>query len=186
MRLRPRQHIAVDASLAALDAHKNTLLVAPTGAGKTIMLSAVGGQRIQRTKEGQAAKLLILQHRDELTDQNARKFKAVNPDIPISVFDAKSKSFTGRAVFGMVQTLARNLDRIPALGTVIVDEAHHVTADTYTRIIERAREVNSDVAVFGVTATPNRGDGTPMRKMFDNVADQITIGELIATGHLVR
>jgi DNA repair protein RadD len=188
MRLRPRQHEAVERSVAALKTFKNTLLVAPTGAGKTIMLSAVVGRRIHCAEEGKPNKALILQHRDELVDQNTRKFKAINPNIPVSIFDAGTKSWRGRAVFGMVQTITRpaNLASMPALDSLTVDEAHHSTADSYRKVIDRAREINPDVAIFGATATPNRGDGTPMRKIFDNVADQITIGELIASGHLVR
>ena len=41
MMLRPRQSLLVDRTLSALDAYGNTLAVAPTGSGKTIMLSAV-------------------------------------------------------------------------------------------------------------------------------------------------
>jgi DNA repair protein RadD len=188
VRLRPRQAEFVDRCLENLENKGNALGVAPTGAGKTIMLSAVTGRLIARAKEGEPNKALILQHRDELTDQNSRKFRLVNPSVPISLFDAKSKSWGGRAVFGMVQTITRdkNLARLPALRALIIDEAHHATAESYQRIIQRAKEVNPAVAVFGVTATPNRGDGTPLREVFDNVADQISIGELIATGHLVR
>src|SRR5262245_18856233 len=188
MRLRPRQQEATDRSLAALEAHTNTLLVAPTRAGKTLVLTAVVGRRIHSAPEGRPNKALILQHRDELTDQNVSKFRAVNPSIPVSIFDASSKSWRGSAVFGMVPTLARdaNLANFPELDSLTVDEAHHAPAASYRKIIDRAREVNPNVAVFGVTATPNRGDGTPMREIFDNVADQITIGELISTGHLVR
>jgi DNA repair protein RadD len=36
-----------------------------------------------------------------------------------------------------------------------------------------------------VTATPARSDGKGLREVFSNVADQITLGELIASGHLV-
>jgi hypothetical protein len=39
--------------------------------------------------------------------------------------------------------------------------------------------------IFGVTATPNRGDRKGLREVFDNVADQVRLGELIASGHLV-
>lgn len=172
--------------MEALDKHGNTVLIAPTGAGKTIMLSAVAGHRINNAPAGQPNKGLILQHRDELVDQNSKKFRKVNPHISISLFDAKSKSWGGRAIFAMVQTLARNLDRIPALDTITTDEAHHATAPSYRAIYDAARAKNPNVKIFGVTATPNRGDGTPMRDIFDNVADQISIGELIATGHLVR
>ncbi len=150
------------------------------------MLSAVTGQRIGRAAPGAPNKALILQHRDELVEQNAKKFRLVNPRVPISLFDASTKSWSGRAIFGMVQTVVRNLERFPALDTLTIDETHHATAPSYQAIIERAREINPACAIFGVTATPNRGDGKPLRGTFDNVADQITIGELIASGHLVR
>lgn len=151
------------------------------------MLSAVTGQRIASAPPGEPNKALIIQHRDELVEQNAKKFRAVNPQTSISLYDAKTKSWNGRAVFGMVQTLVRHLNaHFPALGTLVIDEAHHATSDSYRKIIDHARTVNPNVAVFGVTATPNRGDGTPLRDIFDNVADQINISELIASGHLVR
>ena len=70
MRLRPRQRVFVERSLAALSKHGNTLGVAPTGAGKTIMLSAVTGTLVAETE----AKACVLAHRDELTSQNRAKF----------------------------------------------------------------------------------------------------------------
>ena len=87
----------------------------------------------------------------------------------------------------MVPTLARpaNLDAMPVLDLLVIDEAHHAAADTYRRIIDRARERNPDLKLYGVTATPNRGDRKGLREVFSNVADQIRIGELIAAGHLV-
>ena len=73
MRLRPRQKTFVERSLAALASRGNTLGVAPTGAGKTVMLSAVTGEMI-----GDGAKACVLAHRDELTAQNRAKFQRVN------------------------------------------------------------------------------------------------------------
>ena len=72
MRLRPRQKTFVERSVAALASRGNTLGVAPTGAGKTIMLSAVTGEMI-----GDGAKACVLAHRDELTAQNRSKFGRV-------------------------------------------------------------------------------------------------------------
>jgi DNA repair protein RadD len=46
MMLRPRQKLFVERSLRALGQHGNTLGVAPTGAGKTIMLSSAVGEQI--------------------------------------------------------------------------------------------------------------------------------------------
>ena len=75
---------------------------------------------------------------------------------------------------------------MPALDLLVIDEAHHAVADSYRRIIDRTLQRNPAAKIFGVTATPNRGDKQGLREVFDNVADQIRIGELIASGHLVK
>jgi superfamily II DNA or RNA helicase len=174
MRLRPRQKTFVERSLAALNAHGNTLGIAPTGAGKTIMLSAVTGEVIGDS----AAKACVLAHRDELTDQNRGKFARVNPRLTTSVVDASAKSWPTLARLG-------NLAAIPQLDLLVIDEAHHAVAASYRRIIDQVRNANPDARIFGVTATPNRGDRQGLREVFDNVADQVRLGELIASGHLV-
>lgn len=183
MMLRPRQALLVERSLAALGQHGNTLSIGPTGSGKTIMLSAVAGGILVEPD----AKACILAHRDELTSQNQRKFGRVNPGISTSTFDAGEKDWSGRATFAMVQTLTRkeHLDRMPVLDLLVIDEAHHAISPSYQRIIDHALTRNPQTKIFGVTATPNRGDGKGLREVFSNVADQITLGELIASGHLV-
>lgn len=183
MRLRPRQSLFVERSLAALCDHDNTLSIASTGFGKTIALSAV----VARSIEGSEAKACILAHRDELTSQNRTKFGRVAPKITTSVVDAGSKDWAGQAIFAMVPTLTRsgNLKAMPALDLLVIDEAHHAVADSYRRIIDHARSANPDCRIFGVTATPNRGDRKGLREIFDNVGDQVRLGELIASGHLV-
>ena len=69
----------------------------------------------------------MLAHRDELTAQNRAKFARVNPAITTSVVDAAEKSWAGQVTFAMVPTLARaaNLDAMPALDLLVIDEAHH-------------------------------------------------------------
>ncbi len=183
MILRVRQKEFVEKSVKALLARGNTLGVAPTGSGKTIMLSAVVGKLLN----GSGEKACILGHRDEITAQNMAKFRKVNPHLGVSVVDADTKSWGGDAVFAMVQTLSRknNLAAMPPLKLLVVDEAHHAEADTYKRIIGAAQEKNPMLHLFGVTATPNRGDGKTLRDVFDNCADQITLKEMIAAGHLV-
>jgi superfamily II DNA or RNA helicase len=183
MLLRPRQKLFVERSVAALRSHGNTIGVAPTGAGKTIMLSGVVGEILK----GSDAKACVLAHRDELTAQNRAKFARVNPGLSTSVVDAGEKSWQGRATFAMAPTLAResNLDQLPALDLLVIDEAHHAAADSYRRIIDRVQTRNPKALIYGVTATPNRGDRKGLRPVFSNVADQIRIGELIASGHLV-
>lgn len=183
MMLRPRQALLVERSLAALYLHGNTLAIGPTGSGKTIMLSAVAGGVLEEPD----AKACILAHRDELTAQNREKFGRANPGVATSVFDAKEKSWAGRATFAMVQTLSRDahLDAMPTLDLLVVDEAHHAASPSYRRVIDRVLSRNPRALIFGATATPARSDGKGLREVFSNVADQITLGELIASGHLV-
>jgi superfamily II DNA or RNA helicase len=184
MMLRPRQEELVERSLVALRERGNTLAVAPTGAGKTVMLSAV----VDRSIEG-SGRALVLQHRDELVEQNRRTFHRVAGATARSgVVDGNGKDWHKPVTFAMVQTLARagNLDHMPAHDLIVIDEAHHAAAKSYKGIVEKARELNPSVRLYGVTATPNRGDKKGLVGTFDNVADQITVGELIATGALVR
>lgn len=183
MMLRPRQTLLVNRTLDALAQHGNTLAVAPTGSGKTIMLSAVVGKLLSEPD----AKACILAHRTELTGQNRNKFTRVNPGLSTSVFDAEEKSWSGNATFAMVQTLSResHLEQMPTLDLLVIDEAHHASSPSYRMIIDHVLAKNSKAAICGLTATPNRGDGKGLREVFSNVADQITLGEMIASGHLV-
>jgi len=167
MLLRPYQEVAVNDALSALDKHGNTLVVAPTGAGKTIMLSALVGKRHKKGK-----KILVVQHRDELVEQNQSKFKKVNPLMTTSIVNGTVKHWEGDAVFSMVQTISRerNLAQRPKFDMVVIDEGHHAAAPTYRRVIDAILEDNDSAEIVGFTATPNRGDGKGLRSVFNNCA----------------
>ncbi|MEI6207320.1 MAG: DEAD/DEAH box helicase family protein [Desulfuromonadales bacterium] len=177
MILRTYQRRVIDKAKKALKQKGNTMVQAATGAGKTIMLAMLA-----REVKG---KTLILQHRQELVQQNAAKFQRINPEWSLSFFTSDQKSFGGQATFSMQQTLCRNLDHLPKFDHVIVDEVHHIIAPTYSRIIDACRERNPGMLLSGFTATPERGDKKSLRAYFDNVAGQVTIRELVSLGFLV-
>lgn len=185
MKLRPRQQDFVYRVNQALDTFGNTLGVAPTGAGKTVMLSAAVNFAHIRTP---SMRSLVIQHRDELVTQNRNTFKRVAPDSPCDVFIADRKKWSDGVTFAMVQTLCRddNLATMPAMDFIVIDEAHHVAADSYLKIINRAKELNPKVRILGVTATPARADRKALKTVFNNVADVISIKELIEAGNLVK
>jgi superfamily II DNA or RNA helicase len=183
MQLRPRQEIFCEKAIAALDEHGNTLGVAPTGAGKTVMLSAITGHYVR-----QGASAMVLQHRDELVQQNRATFERVNPRSTTGLFTADRKEWGYGATFAMVATLAgdKNLAGMPPLDVLAIDEGHHAVATSYMRIIDTARKRNPKLKLLLVTATPNRGDKKALRAVVDNVSDQITLKELIEARLLVR
>lgn len=177
MILRDYQSRMVEAAQVALHERGNTLIVSPTGSGKTVCLSALGAHM--------GGKQLIIQHRDELTEQNMAKYALVNPGASTGLFNATRKDFSKTVTFGMVQSLARHLADIPRLDGIIVDEAHHVMAGSYLNVISAAKEKNPDLWLAGFTATPARGDGKGLRPVFDNCCSQITVAQLIKMGFLV-
>lgn len=182
MLLRPYQEAAVDDAFNAIDKHSNTIVVAPTGAGKTIMMSALIGRRF---KDGK--KILVMQHRDELVNQNKSKFERINPYITTSIVNGAVKCWDGDAVFSMVQTISRdrNLRDRVVFDMIVIDESHHAAADTYKKVINAVKKDNPSVEIAGFTATPNRGDGKGLRSIFNNCAHQIEITTLIREGFLV-
>ena len=182
MLLRPYQEAAVTDASNALDKHGNTIVVAPTGAGKTIMLSALVGRRF---KDGK--KILVIQHRDELVNQNKDKFERINPNITTSIVNGAVKCWDGDAVFSMIQTISRdrNLRDRVVFDMIVIDESHHAAADTYKKVINAVKKDNPSVEIAGFTATPNRGDGKGLRSIFSNCAHQIEITTLIREGFLV-
>lgn len=182
MKLRKRQVEFVGACTGALAEKQNTLGVAPTGAGKTVMLSAIGGQKVKA-----GGNVLVIQHRDELVDQNRKTFEAVNPGVVTGVFTADRKEWGYPAIFAMIQTLARakGLGDMAPVDLLAIDEGHHAAADSYRRAIDAVMKRNAACELLLVTATPNRGDKKALRGVVDNVADQITLRELIEARLLV-
>jgi len=89
----------------------------------------------------------------------------------------------------MVQTLVkeRNLATMPQdLDLLVVDEAHHVAAASYMRIIEEFKDRNPEGHILGLTATPQRSDRKALISVFPTVADIIQLGELVQGGFLVK
>ncbi|MGN0961793.1 MAG: DEAD/DEAH box helicase, partial [Christensenellales bacterium] len=166
----------------------NSLIVAGTGAGKTIMLSETIRRFVNafKSKFDRFPHTLVLVHRTEIHNQNLTKFQWVAPSIPTSEIIADRKSVHGLVHFGMVQTVTNVIDKLPAFDLIVIDEAHHSMASTYLNIINKNKEkAEQDTYILGVSATPNRGDKLPLNELFNNFY-QITTKFLIDSHYLVR
>lgn len=181
MELRPYQQEAVDAVFREWESVQSTLLVLPTGTGKTICFSAI----TKRIADA-GGKVLILAHRGELLEQAKDKLKTgVALESELEKADAYA-SLDARVVVGSVQTMYRE-ERLSRYATdhfdaVIVDEAHHAVTDTYRRIFDHF----SGAKLLGVTATPKRSDLRSVSEIFASVAYKYDIRSAIDAGWLSR
>src|SRR5690606_11743508 len=136
---RDYQRAAVDAARDRTTTHGNTMLVLPTGAGKTAIAGFYIGEELEHRRHD---RVLVLQHTDELIDQNRTSIGAVT-GMATSVVKAEQDDWGGRIVFGSVQTLAREHRRasMPKLSHLVIDECHRAAAASYQAILAHAREV---------------------------------------------
>ena len=181
MTLRPYQAEAKDAILHEWDeGRKRTLLVLPTGCGKTIVLAKVAEDQVE-----QGGRVLIIAHRGELLDQAADKVKQVTGiDCAYEKAGTSALGSMLPITVGSVQSLCqeKRLQMFPPdyYSALIVDEAHHCLSDSYQRVLNYFEGAN----VLGVSATPDRGDKRNLGNYFDSQAYEYTMTQAIREGYL--
>lgn len=181
--LRPYQQQARERIHAEWEnGHTRTLLVLPTGTGKTIVFASVASDQVRA-----GHRVLILAHRGELLEQAADKLQRSTGLVSaVEKADATCLNTWFRVVVGSVQTLQRTarLERFPHdyFGTIIIDEAHHAITDGYRRILDYF----GSAKVLGVTATPDRGDMRNLGEVFDSLAFEYKLTDAIKEGYLCR
>ncbi|PZO95559.1 MAG: DEAD/DEAH box helicase [Streptococcus pyogenes] len=183
MKLRQYQQDSIDAILSEWsDGRKRTLLVLPTGCGKTVVFTKLTEELVRQGK-----RVLILAHRSELLEQASDKLQKVT-GLGSSVEKAEQSSLGSwfRVTVGSVQTLQREkrLSKFPKdyWDVIIVDEAHHIMSDGYQKVMEYF-----DCAdVLGVTATPDRSDKQNLGKYFDSLAYEYSLVDAIKSGYLSK
>ena len=181
MQLRPYQEEAKEAIMQQWDEGiKNTLLVLPTGCGKTIVFTKLTEELVERGE-----RVLILAHRGELLDQAADKLKKATGLMCAT--EKANESCLGswfRVVVGSVQSMMREkrLNQFPQdyFDSIVVDEAHHCISDSYQKVLGHF----SEAKVLGVTATPDRGDMKNLGQVFDSLAYEYTLPRAIKEGYL--
>lgn len=181
MELRPYQQQAKDAIFSEWEnGIKKTLLVLPTGCGKTIVFAKVAEECV---KGGN--RVLILAHRGELLDQAADKIgKSTGLGCATEKAEQTCLGSWFRIVVGSVQSMMREkrLNQFPNdyFNTIIIDEAHHCISDSYQKVLGHF----PDAEVLGVTATPDRGDMQNLGTVFESLAYEYTLPKAIKEGYL--
>lgn len=155
---------------------RRVLAQLPTGAGKTVFFSAIA-DKFTRRGDG----VLVLAHREELLLQAKEKLEIITGE-PVGLIKAGYSASPDKLVqVASVQSLTRR-SKFPEANLIIVDEAHHSAANSYTKILEHY----CSAYILGVTATPARADGQGFNNIYDALILGRSVRELIETGYLSR
>ncbi|KAJ2743473.1 DEAD DEAH box helicase [Coemansia sp. BCRC 34301] len=189
--LRPYQQECIDTCLALLQAGVRRQAVSlPVGSGKTVVFSNLIQQIPAPTEL--ATKTLVLAHREELLEQAARQIQAASPQLSVAI-DQGSRLANPAAdvIVASVATLGRahssRLQRHDAsrYKCIIIDEAHHAAASSYSRVLEHFRgDSDEGPFVWGCSATLHRHDGLRLSDVFEQIVYQKPFLEMIREGWL--
>lgn len=181
MKLRPYQLESVERVFEEWrKGRRRTLLVLPTGTGKTIVFSKIIEECVRNGE-----RVLVLAHRGELLEQAADKLeKSTGLTCAVEKAEHTSIGSWSRVVVGSVQSMAqeKRLSRFDAdhFDTIIIDEAHHALSNTYKTVLDHFDQAK----VLGVTATPDRGDMQNLGQMFESLAHEYSLPNAIKDGFL--
>jgi superfamily II DNA or RNA helicase len=167
---------------------RRPLVVHPTGTGKTVTFGAAVDRRRDKGRS------LIMVHRDELASQTIQKLGWQAPELSTGLVKAEANEVGADVVVASVQTghrdarlaqLLESQEKYGPFGTIIVDEAHHAPAPSWTKMLTGLGAFNpyGPLAV-GFTATPERDNGKTLG-VWEKVVDYMSIREAIYEGHLV-
>lgn len=178
--LRPYQTRALDEARAHYAAGKRrVLLVAPTGAGKTVMFCAMARGHVAK-----GGHVLIIVHRAELLDQAVARLRREGVEGVGEIIADRPRDPDARvqvASIGTLLSMAKRGESLPKATLLVLDEAHHYVADEWGAIASSY----ATAKVIGVTATPERGDGTALGDLFDVLVVVASVRELTQLGFLV-
>lgn len=165
-----------------IDGSKNVMYQLPTGGGKSVV--AADFVHNYHNKE-----ILILAHRRELILQMEERLSSDKISPSVFVGDIQ-KDINSNITIGSVQTLSRDKRLETTVNKkfdiVIVDEAHHLRTPSYDKILNHLKEINPDIRILGLTATPWRSDKKDFREFIDVLITSETVDSLISQGYLSK
>ena len=161
--------VAVPAELSGVS---STLMVMPTGTGKTQTFLEIADQWPQ-------GKVLVLAHREELVWQPWERWHQKTGehaeiemgDFRRSTHPQSKLTFASKDSLYREKRLKRAFPDPNEVGLINIDEAHHAVRGnkTYQRILDYF-SANPDLRILGATATPDRSDEQALGQTFDTVA----------------
>ena len=167
-----------DVAAAIREGHRRIIMVAPTGAGKSVCIAAM----VRSVRSA-----LAIAHRQELIDQLYDHFTLPEPEglgLEAGVLMAKDprEDRAKKLQVASIQTLVRRPPLDPPPQLIIIDEAHHATSEGYQKVLAHY----PNAICIGPSATPFRTDGRGLGSAgFTKIVTVTTPDKLIASSHLV-
>lgn len=164
---------------------RSVMLQMPTGTGKTrLFVSIVKDLHNWGKQNNKNVNVLLLAHRKELIQQIAQNVN-IKYNLSHGIIAAQSPEQREYDIqIGSVPTLTRRLEgwSDKDFDVIIIDEAHHVKADSYKRILQEY----PNAKILGVTATPYRLNGAGFRQEFEQLIVSDPVSEFIKKGYLCQ
>lgn len=184
-RLESYQGAPIEKSLAHAERGRGGVIVAPTGAGKSVM-SAI--RNVSLLQGGRGGRLLLITESPSVLGQLKETYETLYPDVKVTCCYSGERDMSGDVVLASRRQLGVMKDDIPPEGFAFldIDEAHHAATREYTQIIARLKQRKKQLLVFGETATPHRPDGNSLKKVFGQVTAMIRLQEVRETGRIVN
>ena len=151
------------------------LLYHATGTGKTFT-AVMDAKRC-------GGRVPFVAHTMELVNQAYNTFRDLWPEVTVGKYADNLKEPDAHVVCGSIQSVALNLDRFREtdFDYLIIDEAHHASADTYQKVLAYFKPQFT----LGLTATPERADDINILEIFKNTAHKLDIQTAVEIGALV-
>ena len=166
--------------------YRSLIIVAPTGAGKTVI-----GADIIRSADEMAKQSMFMAHRRELIKQTAKKLWEFGVEHGIIMAGQRMEHWQGVQIASIDTLRARCMNPkrkyqmpLPPVAILMVDEAHRSMSPTYQKLIKHYQEQGT--IIIGLTATPIRGDGKGLGNLYDYMVLTPGMAELIEMGYLVQ
>lgn len=183
MELRPYQKECIDAveSFWADNPAQNAGVSLPTGAGKTVIMSAMAKRAVDRGE-----RVVIIVHRHELVEQTVAKLQAADPMLFVGVVKANRNEVMADVIVASLQTLARpgRVEKLGRVDMVIYDEAHGSASDSAIDVMKRLGAIGEGAKAAGFSATFYRADRRPLDVVWDEIVYEKDILWAVREGYL--
>lgn len=177
MQLRPFQLEAVERIREHIRRGcRKIVLVAPTGSGKTVIMSHIIQHAVAKDKT-----VLFLVHRVELAAQGSEKLDSFGVDHGVIMSSHPRRRPWLKVQIASVPTLTRRLNKLPPADLIFCDETHRIRGKSWQKLLAAYPQA----VVVGATATPLRADGLGLGEFYQEMVSCPSVNALTRMGYLV-